>query len=105
MNVHNLRSPSAKRPSYLEQLRNRRDRPYAARDHHYRDSFPTKTLEQLVSLGGHAPELERMRAAQDCDIVTSSSQRARLLRCVLQQEIADDQDAHLQLVQNPPDAE
>ena len=105
VNVNHVGLPSVERPSYPEHPRNRGDRPNAARDHHYFDSLPLETREQPVSLGSRAPELEGMRAAQDGDVVTGSSQRPRLLRPVLQQEITDDQNAHLMPVQDPSNAE
>jgi hypothetical protein len=102
VNVHDLRPPSAERSSYLEHPRNGRDRPNAARDHHYPDPLALEGREQRISLGCRAPELEHMRAAQNRDVVTGPSQRPRLLRSVLQQEIADDKDAHLEPIQDPP---
>ena len=94
VNVHDLRTPAAELSSYRQHRRDRRERANTARNLEHLDPLAPETRDQVVPLRRRAPELEGVRTAEHRDLVTNLRQRSRLLCSVLEQEIADDQDAH-----------
>lgn len=94
VNVHDLRAPSLQRSPSLEHSGGGGDRPNAAGDDVHPDPLAAEASNHLLSLGCLPSELERVGAAQHRNVVTELDEGSCLLRTVLEQEVADDQDAH-----------
>lgn len=94
VNVYHVRVPLAERSTYLEQLRNGRDRSHATGDGKHLNALALEAFHALVSLRVRPPELEGVGAAEHRNVVVALGQRARLLRSVLEEKVTDDQDPH-----------
>jgi hypothetical protein len=102
VSVHDLRAPLTERSPYREHPGNGSHRSHAARDDEHLDALAPETLDPLVSLVFRPPELEGVGATKHPDLMTVLSQRSGLLRAVLEEKIADDQDPHQGLRPSEP---
>src|SRR6185437_1548052 len=89
-----VRAPPAQGAADAKQRGQRRGRSHAAGDDQHPDAVGAEAVVHLVALVLEAAELERVGPAQYRYVMAGVYQRSRLLRSVLEEEVADDQDAH-----------